>query len=132
MDEDKKKQVKIVGAIAGIVVALVVFFIYSNPFGGQRSQSAGDSVYLLCSNEDCGAAQELTKEEFANLASGVNPRLINDTPFLCPKCGQETAYKAVKCPKCGEVYFWDYEAADGFRDRCPGCGFSAMEERRNK
>lgn len=48
--------------------------------------------------------------------------------FTCPKCNQNTVFNAVKCEKCGKIFFYD-ASPGGTRDTCPECGYSKDAER---
>ena len=126
MDEDKAKQVKVIISVACIVIAIVVFFVFNKP-GGSKIDI--NTKYLLCTNEECGASQKLTKEEFHDLLTQAgNPRGVMDFAFLCSECGEEAAYKANRCPKCQTIFLYDFETSN-YRDKCPECGYSKAEER---
>jgi predicted RNA-binding Zn-ribbon protein involved in translation (DUF1610 family) len=48
--------------------------------------------------------------------------------FTCPQCGQNTVYSAIKCDKCGKIFF--FHPTDG--DKCPECGYSRNAERKKE
>jgi len=51
-------------------------------------------------------------------------------PLVCPKCGERTFYRHIKCAKCGALFMEDYEKNPP--DKCPKCGYSRIEERRKE
>jgi ribosomal protein L40E len=48
------------------------------------------------------------------------------TAVVCPKCGEESGYRAEKCEKCGLVFERGTIPHD-FTDRCPKCSYSKEE-----
>jgi len=50
-------------------------------------------------------------------------------PMTCPECGEEDFWLAIKCQKCGEVFFRGQTGGD-FADECPKCGYSKIRERK--
>ena len=57
------------------------------------------------------------------------PRSNLPPPIPCPKCGEPSGYRVVKCEKCGEIFERGTVPAD-FADRCPKCGHSHIEQER--
>ena len=53
-------------------------------------------------------------------------------PIACAECGEKTLYEAIKCPKCGTVFFKEPSGSGDFDDRCPQCRYSQTEENRKK
>jgi len=122
-------------AIACIVLACIVMVVIiavaANRPGrsGQSTVSSG-MVQLLCKNPQCGQKFEISQKEF--LAKGPVGAGLATPVFKCSKCGQESAYAATTCEKCGNCFSLDYQSADGCIDRCPKCGFSKSEEATKK
>ena len=119
--------------IVVVVVCLVAAgFIMFKQFSG--GSSGPDSYTLKCTS--CGAVFEMTPEEMQEQMAEqpmMNPMSMAAPKYKCKECGKETAYVAEKCEKCGEVFFPNYNAPDGIYDRCPKCGYSAIEEaKKNK
>jgi DNA-directed RNA polymerase subunit M/transcription elongation factor TFIIS len=86
-------------------------------------------IQMLCVNPKCGQAFELSEKEFSNLISqNQGSDMLVETPaFKCVKCNQKSAYIAMKCEKCGNVFVPNYQSPDGF-DKCPKCGFSKSQQ----
>ena len=135
MDEEKKKIVMIVVAIACIVLAVVITFVTCEG-GGSGRVSAGP-INMLCVNPDCGASFELSREEYTNqlmanqsetTMPGMRGRgMAGPSVFTCPECGKESAYMATKCPECEAIFIQGQAGDQQFPDRCPECGYSDME-----
>jgi len=47
----------------------------------------------------------------------------------CTQCGKTTAFRAVKCEKCGNVFLYGAQGLD-YADRCPKCRYSKKEQDR--
>ena len=118
----------------GIVVIVLCLTVAGFLFlkrGTQASQIPegfqGEVVWLKCTNPECKASYEIDKYEYYKWAeANRNPMALSDPPMACKQCGKNSAYKAIKCEKCGEVFFAG-EAKSDFSDRCPKCGFSEVE-----
>ncbi len=120
--EKKQKQILLVVVCLALAVGITIF----TNLGGSSSGGGGNkTMQLLCVNEDCLAAYEITREEF-RLMPGTGR--VSST-LICKECDEETAYIATICEKCGTVFIPDYESAEDF-DRCPECGYSRYEESR--
>ena len=137
MDDSGKKRVMVAIVVICLITAGVITFIFNNPFssgGGSRGP-----MQMLCVNPDCGYAFEISQKEFREQMMEKGPAgqmmmgpMAAPPAFTCPKCGEQSAYMATKCPKCGKVFINDYSITDDYPDRCPECGYSAMEERYDK
>lgn len=88
----------------------------------------GETVYIKCLNDKCGYVQEMDKAEYLALIHKEHGDI--ESGLKCPKCNGP-AVRAIKCPRCGLV-FHKYSVPNDFEDRCPGCGFSAIEQGRRK
>ena len=129
MDEDMKKKVTIgivIGCIA-IAAAITVITNWGSSSGGPKTEG---QIQFLCINPKCGYAfessgEELNKLEEQGVSRGDMP------PMKCPQCGQNSAYFAIKCGKCGNVFIPNYENPKEY-DKCPKCGFSKNEQMRKK
>ncbi len=134
MDEEKKKIVMIVVAITCIDLAVVITFATKEKSGGSPSRGP---IPMLCVNPDCGASFELSQKDYSEQFIANQPevtmqgarggRMVGPSVLICPKCDEESAYMASKCPEC-EASFIQGQAGDQqFPDRCPECDYSAME-----
>jgi len=130
------KNVKIIVSVLCLVLAAGILY-----FTTFRSEGGGDSgdvqIWLKCVNPDCNQAYSLTPDEFLEMQhqGGMNPMMMmpgQSQAFKCKKCGQQSAYMAQKCEKCKEVFIMQMpgpgEANQDFPDRCPKCGYSAIEQ----
>lgn len=131
MDESLKNKIMIGVVVLALVVAGVM--AYRSFGGGGSNAKVEGTVWMMCANPDCGAQYELDKKEYVEAMRGQDQAMMMMTvPALtCKECGQQTAYQAVKCEKCETVFFRNSVPND-YSDRCPQCGFSAIEEKRSK
>lgn len=132
MDEGKKRKI-MVGVIVGCLVLAGVMTIVS--MGSSKPKKSNDPFLVVCCNSSCKASYELKPEEYRDLIKsdqkGMDPRMIMGmVPVTCKECGEKSAYKAIRCEKCGFVFPRGLNPED-FSDRCPKCGYSKTEERRN-
>lgn len=133
MDEGMRNKVM----IGVVVVALgVAGVIAARSLGGNSGGATlkGD-LWLKCSNESCQAEYEISKKEYAEIVRNIqSPGMMMPGAAMavpCQECGQETAYRAFKCEKCGTIAYMGGVPND-FMDRCPECGYSATEEQRKQ
>jgi DNA-directed RNA polymerase subunit M/transcription elongation factor TFIIS len=127
---DKKNVVMIVIVVVCLVLAGA--FAIKNFGGGGTSARAQGPQSVLCVNPDCGHVFEMTVDERRQIMRERGRQMRRGGPpaFACPQCGEpDSAYQANKCSKCSTVFIGDYSSGD-FADRCPECGYSAVEERR--
>jgi DNA-directed RNA polymerase subunit M/transcription elongation factor TFIIS len=134
MVEDKKKIVMVVIIVVclGLAAVIAVINFGGGGSGGSTSGGTTGSTQMLCVNPDCGHMYELTPEERRRQmfeGGRMMMRQMGPPVFTCPQCGEESAYQANKCPKCETVFVPDWNS-DDFTDRCPECGYSAIEEKR--
>ena len=131
MDEDKKKYVMI-GVIV-VCIALAAGITYFNMGGSGGGSGSSRPVTMLC--DSCEATYELSSEEYKEaireLGAGQNPMMMMRGPMVltCKECGEIAAYKATKCPECGEAFVMGDAGDEKYPDRCPSCNYSAMEQR---
>jgi DNA-directed RNA polymerase subunit RPC12/RpoP len=129
MDEDIKKKVAIGIAVGCIVIAGAIAFMTTRGGSGD-SKTKGKQVQYLCINPKCGNAFEAGREVLNRLQEeGISQAEM--PPMKCPKCGEDSAYVAIKCEKCGNVFIPNYENPKEY-DKCPKCGFSKREQTQKK
>jgi len=116
-----------------IVLAMAVLTVRNALQGPGDTQTWADSdkpSYFKCTN--CGYVTTKTSDEVRNLIRQIKrdplaPHSGMEMPkFVCPKCGEKTLTKAVKClnPKCGEIYVFKSKGPGQVDDTCPKCGSS--------
>ena len=74
-----------------------------------------------CVCPDCGYAVE--KKEYEE-------GLMACVDYICPECKKRSAYRAMICSQCDTIYI-PIQNNNDYRDRCPDCGYSKAEERKN-
>ncbi len=123
MDAETKKKVLI--AIIAVCTSIAIVMTIVNIRRGSGDYGAQGSMQVLCTNEDCGkdfmAARKDVRQHLVDTGRGALGAVV----IVCPECGQETGYPAIKCEECAKVFFPDYQSG-GPPDQCPECGHSAQ------
>jgi ribosomal protein L40E len=86
-------------------------------------------AWIMC--RECGAKYQIRLKQWHAVAQGhvkENPDSRTPPPLVCQQCGEKTAYRAIKCEKCGLIFEAGWKGPD-YYDRCPQCNFSQVEER---
>jgi predicted Zn-ribbon and HTH transcriptional regulator len=102
---------------------------------GVESLKSGELLWIKCTNPACGAAYSMDKKAYFQQVEEKkqsNPVLVmlpTAPPLTCTQCGKDTAFRAVKCEKCGHVFRYGSRKGKSFdfADRCPECGYSKIE-----
>jgi len=121
--KDVKKRMSIV-IIVGCILLAVLITVLNRSGSSSRNTKP---IQLLCTNAKCGYAFVKTVEELSKLVPQGVP-VAASTAFKCPKCGQESAYMAVKCKKCNNDFVINRSNPEAF-DKCPKCGYSEFQEK---
>jgi len=90
-------------------------------------------LWVKCNSPDCAAAYRISEQDYYQQIEErvkANPMALVTPALTCKRCGKESVYRAVKCEKCGHMFF--YGNPNDFNDRCPKCGYSKMENERKK
>ena len=134
MKESKKKLIMIIVVVAFFGLAGAITFITQSRGDNGLNAFKGQSMWVKCSNPDCGVAYEMDKKEFYEYIRGNRDRqnILKMPALPCNECGEKSVYKAVKCEKCGKVFFVGAAGANDYNDRCPDCGYSNIEELRKR
>lgn len=119
--------------IALCLILAIVIFVKSRSKGpsGIDSIQAGEMVWVMCNNPDCKAIYQMEKKDYyleIEEKTRKNP-LASRLAINCKQCGEESAFRAYKCEKCGQFFFQGAVSGD-LEDRCPECGYSQMEAER--
>ena len=130
MEENAKKMLLIVVAVACIAAAGIIVYKTMGGGGTAPSQPTG-KVWVKCNNPKCGHEYEISAQEYNTFVmNNGGPRqfmMSGAVPMKCSKCNEESTFKAMKCEKCGKVFF-PGTVADKVEDTCPGCGYSPSDE----
>ncbi|MFA6186534.1 MAG: hypothetical protein WC770_04895 [Phycisphaerae bacterium] len=132
MDDVLKKRLSIGIAIGCLVLAAGI--IVKTNFSGSSSGGAAGPIHILCVNPKCGQTFDFSEKEFNDMVSkstgtgsGGMPMLTEAPVFKCPKCNANSAYVAMKCEKCGNLFVPNYQNPVSY-DKCPKCGFSKVQQ----
>jgi ssDNA-binding Zn-finger/Zn-ribbon topoisomerase 1 len=132
MEEGKKKMIMI-GVIVACIAAAVIITVATHSgssIGGIESIKRGEAMFWIkCRNPKCEHTWQMDKRDYFDYLE--KHRVAMTVPgIVCPKCGEGSGYLAEKCGKCEFVF--ERVATSDVPDRCPKCGYSAMEELRKK
>jgi ribosomal protein L40E len=132
MEEGKKKMIMIVVIVACIAAAVIITVAtHSGSSGGIESIKRGTAMYWVkCRNPKCENTWQMDKRDYFDYLE-KHRVAMTAPPIVCPKCGEESGYRAEKCGKC-EFVFERGSVPNDVQDRCPKCGYSASEELRKK
>ena len=118
MDGSQTKKIVIV--VVCMVVAVVVTLIMNKPFAGGGGEGSKGSKQLLCVNESCGKAFEMSRKDYQKELGPTALMPGGDSSIKCPGCDEKSAFTAAKCEKCGDVFIPDY--SQEVPNACPKCG----------
>jgi hypothetical protein len=129
MEEKKRKKIGAIVIVACLAVVGIMTFMKLSEKGGGINSLEGRTTWVKCAK--CNSSHEMSQTEYYEyIREHAGPIPIYAPPLPCDECGEESVYIAVKCEKCGEVF---YEISDGskdFTDRCPECDYSKIEDSR--
>jgi len=95
----------------------------------QKEDKAGWDIWVKCSDASCGAEYQISeKEYFEYVKKHHDPKTMKPRLLVCKKCGQESVCRAIKCERCGSVFFYNANKRGGYGDKCPKCGYSIIKE----
>ena len=110
------KSVVVILVLLGII-GLASYFAATR--GKPDEEGIGYTAILMCTNPAC------KKEPFPQrITAGKKP------PYTCKYCGKKTAYRAVRCDNCGEIFPFivrqvstDLGTQEVPISECPECGY---------
>lgn len=128
MEENAKKTLLIVVAVACLAAAGIV--MYKTMGGGAAAGQPAGQTWVKCNNPKCGNEYDISAKEYTDFVmnnGGPRQFMMNGAvPMKCPKCNEESAFKGMKCEKCGKVFFPGTVEGKA-QDTCSGCGHSPSE-----
>lgn len=126
-----KRLLLIILSVALLATAAVIIVVTMSDDLQTDAALKGKTTLLKCNTPDCGAVFEISMKDYYD---GIQEKVMGaSVPGLtCKKCGKDTAYMAVKCDKCGTVFFYASGSAADYADRCPKCSFSKSEDERKR
>jgi hypothetical protein len=132
--EDSKKKPIMIGIIVVCAVGAVVitFATRSGGSGGLDDLERGVMYWVKCTNPDCDHAWEMDRKDyFQYLKDHQDPMSMAAPGIACDQCGEESGFRAEKCPKC-DLIFTRGSVPHDFADRCPECSHSETERLRKE
>ena len=125
MEENAKKTLMIVVAVACLAAAGII--AYKTMGGGTTAGQPTSKIWVKCNNPKCGNEYQISAKEYTDfMMNNGGPRqfIMNGAvPMKCPKCNEDSVFKAMKCEKCGKVFFPGTVEGKA-EDTCPACGYS--------
>jgi phage FluMu protein Com len=125
MEENAKKILLIVVAVACIAAAGII--MHKTMGGGTIASQPTNKMWVKCNNPKCGNEYQISAKEYTDfMMNNGGPRqfiMSGAVPMKCPKCNEDSVFKAMKCEKCGKVFFPGTVEGKA-EDTCPGCGYS--------
>ncbi|MFW6161660.1 MAG: hypothetical protein ACODAJ_02770 [Planctomycetota bacterium] len=125
MSENGWRRNPLVGAVAGVVVFLMLAVVVSRLACGRggRDPLAGSSVTLICPHD--GTVFRVAREELG-LAPDADPDQVAARigDVACPECGEKDCVMPVYCRSCGEPFAPPTHTTSGQDFQCPHCGES--------
>jgi len=94
-------------------------------------QASGKMVWIMCSDPDCGATYQMGMKDYFEYVQQYEGGLTAPPALICEKCGEQSAFRAMECKKCGKIFFMSTVSED-YPDKCPECGYSRIEKARLK
>jgi len=145
MEDNKKKIVMFAVIILCVILTIIIYKSTSGgPETGPGSIKRGELIWVKCNNPDCEHDYQMDKKDYYTLIDkspfsaedfqrmlSSDPNSAPSIPLVCEKCKQKTVFKAVKCENCSLIFFSGSVPSD-FADRCPSCGYSKIEEKREQ
>ncbi len=132
------KPVMGVVVVIFLIIAGVIFYLRASGGSGLDStieSLKGQMQWMKCNNPSCGTTYEMDKGEYQQYLKdhpGEVMAYLGNPPLPCKKCGEQSLLPAIKCPKCGNVFFKGAMGKGEFADKCPKCSYSATEEKRKR
>ena len=124
MEESGKKKIMLAFIVVCLVAAAMITILSNS--GGKPTVDLKSPYPFLCLK--CGAAFKVPREDYhAELAARG---AYGDIQIDCPECGEEAAVLALECAECGNTFLKGPIDSEDYRDRCPECGYSKMQEKR--
>jgi DNA-directed RNA polymerase subunit RPC12/RpoP len=129
MEEGKKKAIMITIIVVCLAAAGAITYVTRRKgLGDIHSIQPGTMIWIKCRNPKCENEWQMDAREYYDYLEANRVADMTRPAIVCPKCGEESGYIALKCPKCGAV-FEKGSVPNAPSDKCPKCGYSKREER---
>ena len=129
--EDRGKKIIMFAVITLCIILTIIIYksTSSRPESGPQSIKRGEFIWVKCKNPDCEYEYQMDKKDYYLLMEKNPPtpedfkRMLTD-PRAAPSI-------PISCEKCNLIFFSGTVPND-FTDRCPSCGHSKIEEKREQ
>ena len=131
MDEEKKRKVML-GVVIGCFSLAMILFLTTSGIFKKKYKGSNEPIVMLCVNPECNADFDLERDDYRDQMSQIPMMMMMEStpPLECTSCNKRSAFRATVCESCDSL-FLPTPSSDDFPDRCPECGYSKIEERRN-
>jgi len=131
MDENTKKTLYLLTIVLCLAAAVVIASM--NIKKKDKLPPEGQELYWIkCRNPKCEHQWQMDKRHyFEYLMKNQKPDTMLTPAIPCPKCAEQSGYRAEMCLQCGLV-FERGSVPNDFADRCPNCSFSNTEQKRKQ
>lgn len=131
MEQSAKKLAMIAVIVVCLILAGVVTFMTMERTG-VPNYLAKEMTWVICRNQACENSYQITKKDyFVHVQKHHDWQMPEAPPLICPKCAEDSVYRAVKCEKC-ELVFEMGSVPKDYNDRCPKCRYSKIESRQEQ
>ena len=114
--------------IGCIVLAVFTSYKTLSQKSGIDTLKRGTMIWVKCSNPDCGAEYQMDLVDYHKaLKENMSAESFSTPPIRCRVCGKNSVYRAIKCEKCGLVFFYGAVRGD-YPDKCPRCGHRTLSQ----
>ena len=131
MEQGSKKTIMLGVIMVCLVLAGVIAYKTTQSRKINLEQFEGMNTWVQCRNPACKHEYQMPLVDYYKyIEEHRDPTTLATPPLTCEKCGEPSAYRAIKCPKCGFFYEDGSVPRGDFSDRCPKCSYSQEEENR--
>ena len=127
--EDAKKKPMMIGIIV-VCLSVAAYITFSGGEVEKEVIAEGATIWMKCANIKCNGGTTVFEMDLQEYRDFQKDNILEETTpgAICPKCGKPSAFEAIKCPSCGNVFLLDEAGSKEFPDKCPKCQYSKREE----
>ncbi|AQQ70930.1 hypothetical protein SMSP2_01294 [Limihaloglobus sulfuriphilus] len=123
------KKIIVFVIICLLLAGSIFWFTRSNNSDyGIESISVDEMIWVKCRNQNCDAEYQMSLQDYLQQTKAPPENPTGAKVAKCKECGQASLDRAIKCPKCGTIFFYG-QLKNAYPDKCPKCGFSERQNR---